>query len=265
MIIIGEKLNSSIPSTLKGLNEKNEAFVTELAGRQAAAGAHYLDLNTGMCENESEMLVWAAELVRKAAPGCAIMADSTDPRALRRLFESMELPGAVINSVTLEEERLAGVLPLVQEFKTGIVGMPVGEGGIPKTAEQRVENARRLIGILRENGSADADIYIDIVVEAAATGWDAPAAALEAARLLREEFPDVHLLAGLSNISFGLPKRSVINQAFLACALVCGVDAAIMDITSPAMKLHLRAAEMLLGQDEYCAGYLEAFRETENG
>lgn len=263
MIIIGEKLNSSIPSTLKGLNEKSETFVTELARRQACAGAHYLDLNTGMCENESEMLVWAAELALRAAPECALMADSTNPYALRRLFESMALPGAVINSVTLEEERLAGVLPLVREFKTGIVGMPVGGDGIPKTAEKRVENARRLIGLLRENGSRDEEIYIDIVVEAAATGWDAPAAALEAAQALRAEFPKVHLLAGLSNVSFGLPKRGIINQAFLACAMVQGVDTAIMDITNPAMALHLKAAEMLLGRDEYCAGYLEAYRQAE--
>lgn len=263
MIIIGEKLNSSIPSTLKGLNEKSGTFVTDLARRQADTGARYLDLNTGMCENESEMLVWAAGLALAAAPECALMADSTDPHALRHLFESMALPGAVINSVTLEEERLAGVLPLVREFRTGIVGMPVDENGIPKTAEQRVENARKLIAILRENGSLDEEIYIDIVVEAAATGWDAPAKALEAAEILRGEFPGVHLLVGLSNVSFGLPKRGVINQAFLTCAMARGVDAAIMDSTNPATALHLKATEMLLGRDEYCAGYLEAYRRTE--
>lgn len=263
MIIIGEKLNSSIPSALEGLNQKSKTFVTELAARQAQAGAQFLDLNTGMCEDEGEMLVWAAKLVREAAPECRIMADSSSPKALRRLFESVELPGAVVNSVTLEEDRLSGVLPIVREFKTGIVGMPVGKEGIPKTADQRVENAGKLIQILRENEVQDSDIYIDIVVEAAATGWEAPSAALEATRILRAEYPDVHLLAGLSNISFGLPKRGVINQAFLACALMSGADALIMDITNPQMKLFLRAVQMMLGQDAYCAGYLEAFRETE--
>ena len=265
MIVIGEKLNSSIPSTLEGLNGKNEDFVAGLAQRQGAAGAQYLDLNTGMCENESEMLVWAATAALKAAPECALMADSTSPEALRYLFEHVELKNAAINSVTLEEDRLSGVLPLVREFKTAIVGMPIHGDGIPKTAERRVENARRLIGILRENGSEDKDIYIDIVVEAAATGWDAPVKALDAAQALRGEFPDVHLLVGLSNVSFGLPRRGLINQTFLACAMARGVDAAIMDITNPTMKLHLRAAEMLLGRDEYCMEYLNAYRETENG
>ena len=263
MIIIGEKLNSSIPSTLQGLNEKNEDFITDLARRQGEAGARYLDLNTGMCGDEKEMLVWAAGLALKAAPGCALMADSTSPGALRYLFENVELENAAINSVTLEEDRLSGVLPLVREFKTAIVGMPIDGDGIPKTAERRVENARKLIAILRENGSADQDIYIDIVVEAAATGWDAPQTALEAAQALRGEFPDVHLLVGLSNVSFGLPRRGVINETFLACAMARGVDAAIMDITNPSMKLHLRAAEMLFGQDEYCMEYLNAYRETE--
>lgn len=260
MIIIGEKLNSSIPSTLKGFQEKDEAFVRSIAEKQA--GADYLDVNTGMCDDESEMLVWAAKLALEAAPGCALMADSTDPRALRRLFESVALKRAIINSVTLEDDRLSGVLPLVKEYGTGIVGMPIDGDGIPKTAERRVENARRLIAILRGNGSADEDIYIDIVVEAAATGWDAPRAALDAAEALREEFPSIHLLVGLSNVSFGLPKRGIINQTFLACAMAKGVDAAIMDITNPAMKMRLAAANMLLGQDEYCMGYLEAYREN---
>ncbi|MEA4854384.1 MAG: dihydropteroate synthase [Christensenella sp.] len=263
MIVIGEKLNSSIPSTLEGLNTKNEEFVTDLAARQAAAGAQYLDINTGMCENEQEMLVWTAKLAMDAAPDCRLMPDSTNPAALRFLFEKLAPKNAIINSVTLEEDRLNGVLPIVKEYKTGIVAMPLDADGIPKTAQRRVENARRLIEILRENGVCDTDIYVDIVVEAAATGWDAPKEALLATRLLREEFPAVHLLAGLSNISFGLPKRGVINQAFLACALTEGLDAAIMDITNPAMKLQLFAVEMILGKDEYCMNYLQAFREIE--
>lgn len=261
MIVIGEKLNSSIPSTLKGLQAKDADFVRTLAKKQA--GADYLDVNTGMCDNESETLIWAAGLALEAAPECALMADSTDPGALKALFESMELKDAVINSVTLEDGRLSGVLPLVKEYGTGIVGMPIDGDGIPKTAERRVENARKLIAILRENGSADSDIYIDIVVEAAATGWDAPRAALDAAQALREEFPGVHLLVGLSNVSFGLPRRGIINQTFLACAMAKGVDAAIMDISNPAMKMHLAAANMILGSDEYCMDYLNTHRETE--
>ncbi|MEA5003547.1 MAG: dihydropteroate synthase, partial [Christensenella sp.] len=261
--IIGEKLNSSIPSTLEAMSAKNEEFVAGLAARQAAAGAHYLDINTGMCENEEETLVWAAKLARQAAPDCGIMADSTNPKALAYLFEQVELKNAIINSVTLEDERMQGVLPLVKQYKTGIVAMPLDGDGIPKTAERRVSNAQKLIEILRKEGVSDSDIYVDIVVEAAATGWDAPKEALTATRILREAYPDVHLLAGLSNISFGLPKRGIINQAFLACAMGEGMDAPIMDITNNAMKLHLCATQMLLGQDEYCMNYLTAYRETE--
>lgn len=263
MIIIGEKLNSSIPSTLEAMNAKDENFVADLAARQAAAGAHYLDINTGMCEDEEEMLVWAATLAGKAAPDCGVMADSTNPKALAFLFEHVELKNAIINSVTLEDERMEGVLPLVKQYRTGIVAMPLDGDGIPKTAERRVQNAQKLIEILRGEGVADRDIYVDIVVEAAATGWDAPKEALTATRILHEAYPEIHLLAGLSNISFGLPKRGIINQAFLACAMSQGMDAPIMDIINPAMKLHLRAAEMLLGQDEYCMNYLTAYRETE--
>ena len=263
MIIIGEKLNSSIPSTLEILSAKNEGAVKELAARQARAGADYLDINTGMCDNEEEMLVWTAQLAMEAAPDCGIMADSTNPAALKRLFETVEMKKVIINSVTLEEDRLKGVLPLLKNYDTGIVAMPLDGDGIPKTADRRVQNAGKLIGILRDEGAKDQDIYVDIVVEAAATGWDAPKEALLAARRLHEEYPDVHLLAGLSNISFGLPKRGIINQAFLACAMTTGMDAPIMDITNHAMKMHLKAAEMLLGQDEYCMNYLTAFREME--
>ena len=263
MIVIGEKLNSSIPSTLEGFQKKDEAFVTGLAARQARAGAQYLDINTGMCDDEPEMLKWVVELALAAAPECGIMADSTNPDALAFLFGQVELKDAIINSVTLEEDRLAGVLPLIQTYKTGIVAMPLDGDGIPKTAERRVENAGRLIKILRENGVSDGDIYVDIVVEAAATGWDSPKEALEATGTLHREFPDVHLLAGLSNISFGLPKRGIINSAFLACGMSQGLDAAIMDITNPILKMHLKATEMLWGRDEYCMDYLQSYRELE--
>ncbi len=263
MIIIGEKLNSSIPSTLEAMSAKDEVFVKELAARQAAAGAHYLDINTGMCEDEGEALIWAVKLAQEAAPDCGIMADSANPSALSALFDTVEMKKVVINSVTLEDYRLEGVLPLVKKFGTGIVAMPIDGEGMPQTAQRRVENADRLIGILREEGVKDQDIYVDVVVEAAATGWDVPQKVLEAIRTLRGKYPQIHILGGLSNISFGLPKRGTINQSFLACAMTQGMDAPIMDVTNQAMKMHLCATEMLLGQDEYCMNYLGAFREME--
>lgn len=262
MIIIGEKLNSSIPSAKEAFEKKDEAFVVNLIKKQCDAGAHYLDINTSVTNDERGNLKWVVELAKQNG-SCNIMIDSPDPQVVAWIYSELSLENSVINSITLEEERLTGMLPIVTKYNTGIVALPISDEGMPKTAQQRVENAKKLITILEEQGVPQNKIFIDILVEAAGAAFDAPKEALLATRMLREEYPEIHLVAGLSNISFGLPKRGVINQAFLSSAMTMGLDAAIMDPTNAGLKMNLLATDMLLGNDEYCMNYLTGYRTLE--
>ncbi len=259
MVIIGEKLNSSIPGTLTAMEARDADFISKLAKAQAMCGANYLDINSAMCDNEVGTLVWAANIAMEAT-NIPIMVDSPNPETIAGVFGEMELKKCIINSVTLEENRLNAILPLVKAHDTGIVAMPISGGGMPKDADERVNNARELVAILNAEGIANSRIYVDMVVEAVGAAWEAPSAALKAAQILREEFPDLHLLAGLSNISYGLPIRKLINSAFLCCALSSGIDSAIMDATSKELILTARAAEAALGRDEFCMDYLTSYR-----
>lgn len=259
MIIIGEKLNSSIPAAREAFQNRDEAFVEEVARAQCEAGAKYLDINTSVMEDEFETLLWAVRLVQKTVD-CGIMVDSPDPAVIARLYGEVKLEDSVINSVTLEEQRLGGILPIVEKYKTGIVALPVSDEGIPKTAEERIINAVALIAALRDTGVPDEKIFVDILIEAAAANDKASSEALQATYALREQYPDIQLVAGLSNISFGLPRRAAINRAFLSCAMTMGLSAAILNPLDNELMMGLLATNMLLGRDEYCREYLTGYR-----
>jgi 5-methyltetrahydrofolate--homocysteine methyltransferase len=177
------------------------------------------------------------------------------------IYESMGLEDSVINSVTLEDDRFDALLPIITNYNTGIVAMPIDSDGMPTDAQTRVDKASRLVDRLLENGIAHSRIFVDIVVEAAGASWEAPYHAIRATRMLREKYPDIHLLAGLSNVSFGLPGRAVINRTFLCSALSNGLDSAIMDSTNTELVLSAKAADIISGGDEYCMNYITAFRK----
>jgi 5-methyltetrahydrofolate--homocysteine methyltransferase len=188
--------------------------------------------------------------------------DSSNYEAIGRVLESMPLKDTIINSVTLQKKRFEGFLPLITKYNTGVVALPIDDNGVPSDAVKRAENAQRLIKALKDAGVPPEKVYLDILVETAATG-NGPKAALDAIRRIREENPDVHIICGLSNVSFGLPGRESLNIAFLSAAIISGLDAAIMDITSPAMQQALLAAEVIAGKDEYCLKYIEYFKKRD--
>lgn len=260
MIIIGEKLNSSIPAAYQAFESGDTKYIVDMAKKQIDCGAHYLDVNAGMFPDEAQKLVWAIEHIQSSMDA-NIVIDSTNPKSIALVLEQVKLKKVIINSITLEDARLNGILPLVLKYNTGIIALPIGQDGIPRTAEKRVENADRLIALLKEQGILEQDIYIDILVEAASSEWEQPKQALKAAAILRQKYPNVHLISGLSNISFGLPKRSCLNHAFLSAAITSGVDAAIMDITNDELKMTMHAAELVNGLDEYCGEYIAGYRE----
>jgi 5-methyltetrahydrofolate--homocysteine methyltransferase len=135
------------------------------------------------------------------------------------------------------------------------------EGGIPETTEDRVDVVRTLMKITRDKGIEDSRVYIDPLVMAASTNTNNGIIVLEAIRLIKEEYPDVHVSVGLSNISFGLPVRTLVNQAFLTLAIQAGLDTAILDPLDKDLRGAILSAELVLGMDRHCQRYSRAYKK----
>ena len=260
MLIISEKLNSSIPSVLEAFQTKNDAYLIDLIKMQENAGATYIDINTAlMQEKELETMCYVIGLV-KTYSKLDIMIDSPNVPVILEAIKAAQGRNIIINSVTLTD-RIHELLPTLQKNPAlCVVGLPIGSEGIPKTAEERVAGAGKLIATLKANGIGEDRIYLDVLVEALAVGDENGKVVLDTLRLMKESYPNVKTTGGFSNISFGLPKRMVLNTAFLAMAMYQGLDSAIMDPAPDSMKKSYRAIHALLGNDEYCMDYIDEIR-----
>jgi cobalamin-dependent methionine synthase I len=257
--IIGEKINGTRKSVGAAVVERNAEFIIDLATRQAAAGSAWIDVNAGTSpEREPDDLVWLVETVQSAVE-TPLSIDTPNPRALAAaLPRTNRTP--LVNSISMEPSRLTGVLPLAAERGCPVIALAMDENGIPRGVEARIEVIRRLVATTRAAGIPDGSVYVDPLVTAIATGTDSALVAVGTMRAVRAEFPDVHLTSGLSNISFGLPVRHLVNRAYLTLAMSAGLDSAILDPLDRDLKAALIATELLLNQDRHCLGYTRAFR-----
>lgn len=258
MIIISEKLNSSIPSSLKLMENGTDEELRQFISLQCESGASYLDLNAAMCSDEIKTAKRIADLIIEEG-GCGIAVDSPSEKAMEEILAHIGgRCDVLINSITTTER--SGNIDLAVKYNAGIIAVLTDDGGSPETAEERVKNADSIISRLREAGIPDDKIYIDVIAESSAASDRAARVALQTVRMIREKYENVHITCGLSNISFGLPERKVLNSAFFSAAAVLGMDAPICDITSPSIKKAFVASLILLGEDDYCMEYIEEMR-----
>ena len=260
MLIIGEKINGTLKKTATAIQARNAEYITNLAQKQVAAGADYIDLNAGTGGgDETEDLLWLIEIVEQAidVPLCL---DSANPVALKAgLAAVSQTP--MINSISGEASRLEGIVPLAAEKGSPVIALLLDDNGIPNDLEGRLDIGTRLINKTREAGIPDSHVFIDPLAMAISTKMEGALLALDAMRSLRAEFPEIKFSIGLSNISFGLPARTLVNQAFLAQLLAVGLDAAIINPMEQGLINMLYATEMILGRDRYCRKYTTAFRK----
>lgn len=260
MIIIGERINTSRKAIAPAVMERNAQFIIAEANRQIEAGAAYIDVNCGtMVDNEPETLAWLVQTVQ-TVPGVLCSIDSPNPAAIERALK-VHQGQPIINSITGEKERWEGVLPLVKEYHTGIIALAMDDEGMPETTTDRLRIAGGLIDRLVQAGVALSDIYLDPMVRPVSTGDHYGTVVFETIRRINQEFPGVHTACGLSNISFGLPVRKLINQAFLVLALSAGLDTAILDPLDRKLLSLIYAAELLVEKDASALNYITAFRE----
>lgn len=260
LLIVGERINASRKGVAELISRRDAEAVLREATRQREAGADYIDVNAGtLMGGEPEALRWLVTTIQGVldVPLCL---DSPSAAAMAAALE-VHRGKALLNSITAERERFHSVLPLVKEYGCAVVALCLDDAGMPSSAEQAVAKGCRLVEDLLAAGVPAGDIYVDPLVRPVSTDPRAGMAVLEAIRFLREKYPGVHTICGLSNISFGLPERRLLNRAFLVAAMTAGLDAVILDpLDRPLMSL-LRAAEAVLGRDPYCGRYLRAYRE----
>jgi 5-methyltetrahydrofolate--homocysteine methyltransferase len=265
MIVIGEKINGTRKIVGSAVERRDAEFIRRLAIRQFNAGASFIDVNAGtLPEREPEDMAWLVEIVQEAVPDATLCLDSPNHRALRTGIEKASKP-PMLNSLSAESFRVDSILPLACEFQTDLIVLPIDDSGIPKTAGGRLAVVRRLVEMTRKAGLSDSKLFVDPLVMAISTGIDNGNITLETCRGIKEEFPDVHLTCGLSNISFGMPLRSLLNQAFLVLAIQAGMDSAIIDPEERELRGIMMAAETVLGKDRHCLNFNRAFRAGKIG
>jgi cobalamin-dependent methionine synthase I len=262
MIIVGELINTSRKRVEDAVKSGDADFIQELAARQAQAGAHYIDVNAGtFVEDEIKYLPWLVETVQ-AAVDLPLCLDSPNPKALEKaLAVHHGIP--MINSISLESDRYHAMLPLVTAHPCKLVALCMKASAMPVSAQERIDAAGELIQGLVKAGMPLDHIFIDPLVQPVSVDVHMGRAVLEAISGIKERYPGASTICGLSNISFGLPERKRINRCFLALAVRSGLDAAIMDPTDLRLTAALKTAQMLLGQDEYCMAYIEAYEKGE--
>ncbi len=260
MLIVAERINSSRKAINEAIKAKDADFIRAEAKAQAEAGADYIDVNAGsFVGQEAEYLCWLVAVVQGATelPLCL---DSPDPAAIATALEVVKGP-VMLNSITLEKQRMAGMLPLVKKYRTKIVALCQSEEGMANTVNEKVNIAQQMVEALTKEGVALDDIYIDPLIYPIATDTQSAVAALGAISEIRQLFPGVHTICGLTNVSFGLPVRKLINRTFLVAAMAHGLDSAIIDPTDRELMANLVAAETILDRDKFCVGYITAYRE----
>jgi 5-methyltetrahydrofolate--homocysteine methyltransferase len=259
-VLIGEKIN---PTGLKKLGaalaEGNLDYVKELAKRQVAWGADVLDVNVGHPGiDEVTMMPKVVEAIMSVVdvPLCI---DSNDPKILEAGLKAA--PGKpLVNSVNGEEKQMSIILPIVKDRGAAVIGLTIADAGIPKTAEERLAVAGRIIERAAKMGIPAEDIIIDPLVMTVGHDSNAANVTLKTIELIKKEY-GVNINLGASNVSFGLPDRHSVNSAFLSLAIQMGATCSITD----AVKLGstIRATDLLLGKDANSIRYLKYFRATE--
>jgi 5-methyltetrahydrofolate--homocysteine methyltransferase len=186
--------------------------------------------------------------------------DSPNAKALKAVLPLLKNGPPLINSISAETARYEQVLPLVLEYQTKVIALAMDDSGIPATAEERREVAARLLTALRRAGLAEEDIYLDLLTQPIATAEAGAMPLLEALWQLRVAEPGAQFIAGLSNVSYGLPNRAVLNRYFLIQAIAAGMDSFILNPLDKELMGAYYAAKALAGRDKFCAAYLKAHR-----
>lgn len=259
MIVVGELINSSRKAIGAAIEAQNVQEIQKVAVDQAKAGANYIDVNAGIfVGKEAEYLKWLVEIVQRVVDiPCCI--DSPDPKCVEQAL-AVHKGIAMVNSISLEKDRYDALLPIVAGTELKVVALCMSDEGMPETTEDRIKIADKLINSLTKNNVPIDNIYVDALVQPVATSDRFGIEFLDAIQTIVTNYPGVHTICGLSNISYGLPNRKFMNQMFAVMGIAKGLDGLIINPLDKAMMASIVTAETLAGRDNFCVNYLEAYR-----
>ena len=259
--IIAERINMTRKSIREKVWERDEAFIRNEASFQAHAGATHIDINAGGDPaREIEDMIWLTKTVSDEVD-LPLSFDSTNTEAIKAGLEICSRPGSKINSITMEKQRVDGILPLVKKFNTSVVCLTMNDEGMPEDYEGRIKITDNIVALFKENDISLDRAYFDHLARPASTNPGQVRFILDAISYTKKSYPDAHFALGLSNISFGIPCRNNFNKVFLAMLIAAGCDGVLLDPTEKDLMITLLSARAVLGLDEYCIEYITKMRE----
>ena len=259
MLIVGERINTSRKAVNEAVEKRDDEYIRADVGKQVKAGAHYIDVNAGSrIGSERDDLRWLVEVIESSVD-VPLSLDSPDPAVLREMIKKVKQK-PMVNSTTAEGPRFEAMKAVIQERDCDLVALCMDERGIPRSIEHVLENASRLVGDLTKMGIPIGSIHLDPMVQPISVDKTNGMLGLETIRRLHQEFSGVRTICGLSNISYGLPHRPLVNRAFMILCIGAGLTGAIVDPLDRKMMTDIIAAETLVGKDDYCMKYIKASR-----
>lgn len=256
--LIGERINPTGKKRFQqALRENDLDYILSQGVSQADAGADILDVNVGVPGLDEASLMQKCVKGLQGATDMPLQIDSNDISAIEAGLRAF-CGKAIVNSVNGEAEKLEKVLPLVKKYGAAVVGLTMDERGIPETAEERFEIAKLILAACEAHGIAKKDVFIDCLCLTAAASQSSALQTLKAVRMVKEKL-GLHTVLGVSNISFGLPNRELINSTFLTLAMENGLDLPIINPNVTAMTDAVAAFKLLRGFDSGAQRYVEKF------
>lgn len=258
--IIGERINPTGKKKLKeALKNGDMDYVLGQAADQVRDGAEILDVNAGVPGiDEKEVIVNIVKALQ-GITDAPLQIDSNDPAVIEaalRVYSGK----AIVNSVNGEESSMAAILPVVKKYGAAVVGLTLDEDGIPKTVEKRIEIAQRILDRALALGIPKRDVYIDCLTLTVSAEQENAANTLKAIRYVKEVM-GLKTVLGVSNISFGLPNRPLINHNFLQMAMTCGLDLPIMNPGAPDMVRAVDTYRLIMNLDPGARNYIARYSQ----
>lgn len=252
--VIGERINPTGKKAMKqALLDGDFEYIAKQVTEQIDAGADILDINCGLPQiDEAETLCKVVKFVQTLTDA-PLQIDCGKPDAVERALRYYN-GKAVVNSVTAEDSVLEAMLPVVRKYGAAVVGLTVGKDGIPKTVEERVELAEKIISAAKAHGIAEEDVYIDCLTLTVSAEQEQALNTLRAITEIKKRH-NVKTVLGVSNVSFGLPARQIVNTAFLTSAMYAGLDLPIINPNVAANMEAVDAFNVLSGADKGCMEY----------
>ncbi|WDP90055.1 MAG: dihydropteroate synthase [Desulfobacter sp.] len=257
--VIGERINTSRKLVQAAVADRDADYIIEDVKKQQEAGATFIDVNAGArIGHEEEDMRWLLDTIQ---PVCTIplALDSPDPAILEMAF-SMVKQTPMVNSISLEKERFDAMMPFLDGKECKIIALCMDDAGMPESSNDILDRAKTLVKELNGIGIPTANIYVDPLVQPISTDSNKGMMVLDAVRSIKAQFPEVHITGGLSNISYGLPQRHIINRTFVTLMMDAGMDSAIIDPLDKKIMATIKTADMLLGHDQFCMEYLKGVR-----